>query len=228
MPGAFHRPLLHARPVASSPLPRPTPQPIGVWNSDPHSQSRPGSAPTSESLPIRLSRPRGTGTLGCAFTSTRPFAAVRVRGVSGAQGGHLVAVTAVVSGAEPCGGRLGGREGGRPSWGALAGPRAWRAGRKSQGWISFSIRTRLPELRRERGPGPLTPGPWRTTGLVAEGQRWNFRVCLLRRRNGPEVTGLLGWGPLDPGPRLLLLRFIFAIWAFCKRCGKLTPTPVHP
>lgn len=122
----------------------------------------------------------------------------------------------------------GGWEGGRPSWGALARPRALTGWEEEPG-LDFLQHSDSPS-GAEAGvrAWAADPRPWRPTGLVAEGQRWNFRVCLLWRGNGPEVTGLIGWGPLDPGPRLLLLRFIFAIWAFCKRCGKLTPTLVHP
>ena len=69
--------------------------------------------------------------------------------------------------------------------GCAAGPRDWRGWRKSRGWISFRIRTCLPELGRELGVGPLDSRLRWTAGLVAKVSAGV--KSSLRRGNGTEV-----------------------------------------
>lgn len=115
--------------------------------------------------------------------------------------------------------------------GCAAGPRDWRGWRKSRGWISFRIRTRLPELGRELGVGPLDSRLRWTAGLVAKGQRWSLRVRYgegMAPKCCPSKVGPRD--PGTPGPRSssALFALDFAMWMFCKRCRKLIPTPVDP
>ena len=101
--------------------------------------------------------------------------------------------------------------------GCAAGPRDWRGWRKSRGWISFRIRTRLPELGRELGVGPLDSGLRWTAGPVAKGQRWSFKV-----RYGEEMAPKC-WpsrvGPRDSGPCLPFLRLILQFGCFVNGLG---------